>query len=107
MSAKKTLITSAHSKKEYKKDVYLKLEAALQELKNTVGEKEFQHRVKKAAKVLVQGLHGKDFSTGSNGVAKAGDVAPKKIKNLKKASAKKAITKKTKEPKKAVAAPEN
>lgn len=106
MATKKTPIASAHSKKEYKREVYTKLETALQELKNTVGEKEFQHRLKKAAKVLVHGLHGKDFFNNNNGVAKAGDAAAKKIKGLKKATAKKVSTKKVaikkvKEPKKA------
>lgn len=104
MSTKKSPIASAHSKKEYKKEVYTKLETALQELKSTVGEKEFQHRLKKAAKVLVHGLHSKDFSTNNNGVAKPGNTAAKKIKGLKKvsakkASAKKAATKKAKESK--------
>ena len=94
MATKKTPIVSAHSKKEYKKEVYTKLETALQELKSPVVEKQFQHRLKKAAKVLVHGLHGKDFSTNSNGTANGADVAAKKIKALKKATPKKAIAKK-------------
>lgn len=110
MATKK--IASAHSKKEYKKDVYEKLATALQELKNTLGEKEFQHRLKKAAKVLVHGLHNKNFFAGNTDVAKSGNVADKKIKGLKKAAVKKVTTKKTaikkvKEPGKATAVSEN
>ena len=107
MSTKKMPIASAHSKKEYKKDVYAKLVTVLQELKITLGEKEFEHRLKKAAKVLVHGLHSKDFSAGNNGVAKPVTATPKKVKGLKKVSAKKAAAKKAKEPKKAVATAEN
>ena len=85
MSTKKTAIASAHSKKAYKKEIYAKLETALQDLKNNLGDKEFQHRIKKAAKIFLHGLHSKDFSSPKNDVAKPGEVGAKKIKGLKKA----------------------
>jgi len=99
MATKKNTIASAPSKKEYKKEVYTKLEIALQELKNTVGEKEFQHRLKKAAKVLVHGLHDEDFSAGNYDIAKLEDAAPGKVKGAKKASPKKIKSLKKAKPK--------
>ena len=86
MATKKTAIKPAHSKKEFKKELAGKIESALTELKNTLGEKEFQHRVKKATKVLVQGLHNKELSAGNNGSPGTSKETPsKKIKGLKKA----------------------
>ena len=85
-------IKSAHSKKEYKKEITVKLDAALAELKSTLGEKEFQHRLKKAAKVLVHNLHSKDFSeNGHNGKKSENAVPAKKIKTVKKTSPKKKV----------------
>ncbi len=89
MANKKQEIKSAHSKKEFKKELSVKIESVLAELKNTVGEKEFQHRLKKAAKIFVQGLHNTDFSANNNGAEKKPKEVPsKKIKGLKKAKTK-------------------
>lgn len=48
--------------KEIKKDIHHKLEASLVELKALIGEKKFNNRIKKAAKLLAEGL-GKDAKT--------------------------------------------
>jgi hypothetical protein len=83
MATKKTAAKPEHPKKEFKKELVGKIETALPEIKTKLGEKKFQHRIKKAAKILVHGLHGKDFS--ANG--KTGDAAKasvKKIKHLKR-----------------------
>lgn len=89
MANKKPAIKSVHSKKELKKELAGKIASVLAELKNTVGEKEFQHRLKKAAKIFVQGLHSKDFSANTNGTEKPlKEAPPKKIKELKKAKTK-------------------
>jgi len=93
--AQKTLTLPANSKKEYKKEIAIKIEIVLAELKSTLGEKEFQHRLKKAAKVLTHGLHGKKSADNKSKIEiKPKAVTPKKIKGIKKAVAKKAIAKK-------------
>ncbi len=96
MSAKKQSPKTANSKKELKKEIAVKLDAALTDLKSRLGEKEFQHRLKKAAKALVHNLHSKDISENGNGEKKADQPAPpKKVKSAKKALPKKkaAVTK--------------
>jgi hypothetical protein len=90
LPAKKESSKPAQSKKELKKEIAVKLEAALTELKDKLGEKEFQHRLKKAAKVLVHNLHSKDFSENGNNGTKTEKPAPeKKIKSVKKVAPKK------------------
>jgi len=89
MATKKPGNRPAHPKKEFKKELAVKMETALFEIKNKLGEKKFERRIKKAAKILMHGLHPKDFS-GSNGPANgAVELSSKKIKGLKKAKAKK------------------
>jgi len=86
MATKKPAGKPAHSKKEFKKELAGKIESVLIELKNTLGEKEFHHRIKKAAKVLVQGLHNKEIPAKTNGTpANSKETPPKKIKGVKKA----------------------
>ena len=88
MATKKTAIKPAHSKKEFKKELAGKMESALGELKNTLGEKEFLHRIKKATKVLAHGLHNKDISANGNSASDNSKEPPsKKIKSPKKANA--------------------
>jgi hypothetical protein len=80
----------AITKKELKKEIAVKLDVALTELKSRLGEKEFQHRLKKAAKVLVHNLNSKDFSeNGHNGKNTEVPAPEKKIKSIKKPSPKK------------------
>jgi hypothetical protein len=84
--------------KEIKKDITNKLEAALVPLKSQLGEKKFNNRIKKAAKLLAEGL-GKEekFETPKEILAKAAPakktVAPKAP--VKKTAEKKAPVKKT------------
>jgi hypothetical protein len=93
--AQKTSREPAISKKEFKKELAIKIETVLTELKSSLGEKEFQHRVKKATKVLTHGMHGKKSSENGNTVEpKTKSAAPDKIKSLKKAGVKKASRKK-------------
>ena len=70
-------------KKELRKQVADKIEAALPELKTTLGEKKFQHRIKKAVKHIMEGMHKKEKVT-----------AAKKVKAAKKAVVKKTAPKK-------------
>ncbi|MDQ2753263.1 MAG: hypothetical protein M3R72_09610 [Bacteroidota bacterium] len=71
-------------KKEFRKQLADKIEAAISELKTTLGEKKFQHRIKKAVKHITEGLHKKEKVKV---VKKAKVVA-------KKAAPKKAVAKK-------------
>ena len=80
---------STNTKKQLKKDLEFKIESALPELKTSLGEKKFHRRVKKATKVIVQGLHKKDLN-GKNNKAAADDALAavekavlKKIKSKK------------------------
>jgi hypothetical protein len=94
------------SKKELKKQLADKMETALPELRDMLGEKKFSHRVKKAAKLLLEGLHKEDVtkkkkqpaakSAAANKKATAKGVAEKsKQAAATKASAKKTAAKKT------------
>ena len=56
------------------------------QVNRAVREKEFQHRLKKAAKVLLHGLHRKEISSSNNGTPdNSKKTSPKKIKAVKKA----------------------
>jgi len=78
--------------KEVKKDVHSKLEAALIEFKTLMGEKKFNNRIKKAAKLLAEGL-GKEEKPEAPKVAVA-KASPAKKTVASKAPAKKAAEKK-------------
>lgn len=79
--------------KEIKKDIHNKLEAALVEFKTLIGEKKFNNRIKKASKLLAEGL-GKDEKpeTAKEETSKA---APAKKELVTKMPAKKAAAKKS------------
>ena len=68
-------------KKELKHQLADKMGTALPELREMLGEKKFANRVKKAAKLLMEGLHQED-------------IAKKKKQQPKKASAKETTSKK-------------
>ena len=86
MATKKPASKPVQSKKKFKKELAGKIESALTELKNTLGEKEFRHRVKKATKVLVHGVYNKERSAGNNGTPVDSNETPsKKVKAAKKA----------------------
>ncbi len=78
-------------KKEVRKQMADKIASALPELKTTLGEKKFDNRIKKAVKLLTDGLHKKETAKA---VKKGKAIA-------KKSAAKKAIPKKAKAAKKA------
>ena len=88
MATKKSANKSLHTKKEIKKELTVKMESALPEVKATLGEKKFHHRIKKVAKILMQGLHSKDFSNGNEAAHHADEVPSKKTKSIKKAKTK-------------------
>lgn len=78
--------------KEIKKEIHSKLEAALVELKGQLGDKKFNNRIKKAAKLLSEGL-GKEEKPEAPKEA-AAKAAPAKKTVAPKAPAKKAADKK-------------
>ena len=93
----KAIAKTANPKKEYKKEVAAKMESAFTDLKEKLGDKEFQHRIKKATKILAHGLHlNKDASQKNVATAKAAPPV-KKAKSLKKIAktAKKLLPKKS------------
>ncbi len=78
-------------KKELKQQLTDKMEIALPELRAMLGEKKFAHRLKKAAKLLVEGLHKEDVSKKKQPTGKAsptGKAAVKKSAGKKAAIAK-------------------
>lgn len=95
MATQKLPVKAASSKKEYKKAVAMKLKTVLQELKASLGNKEFEHRVKKAAKVLTHGVSGNAPAPAASVRVTRKATSPKKIKKVKKASPAKAKAKKT------------
>jgi len=88
MATQKSTNKSPHTKKEIKKELEVKMESALPEIKATLGDKKFHRRIKKVAKILVHGLHDKDFSNGTGTAHPADKVSPTKIKGVKKAKTK-------------------
>jgi hypothetical protein len=84
-------INKLHSKKEMKRAVADKLQTALPEMKTTLGEKKFDRRLKKAVKMLMQGIHSTDVLK----------KARKKADTNRAASIKKGAAKKTKTAQKA------
>lgn len=88
MATKKAVNKPSSSKKEYKKSIAVKIETALQDLKIKLGDKEFQHRIKKAAKMLSQGLHNKSMVASNNNNVSI-EKTVKKVKTAKKIKAKK------------------
>jgi hypothetical protein len=88
MTTQKSADKSPHTKKEIQKELEVKMESALPEIKATLGEKKFHRRIKKVAKILVHGLHTKDFSNGNGTSHPVAKASPKKIKSVKKVKAK-------------------
>lgn len=85
--ANKKSVKKAQTKKEFKKEVAGTIESALPVLKVKLGEKKFSKRIKKAAKLLTEGLHPDGEHKKSN-KAKPGDA----IKILKEKKAEKIDT---------------
>ena len=80
---------NAPGKKEMRKQLADKIAVAIPELKTTLGEKKFDHRIKKAVKIIADGLHKKERVK----VAKKVKVVST-AKAVKTATPKKAATKK-------------
>ena len=89
----KTAGSVLHSKKEMKKAVADKLQVALPEMKTTLGEKKFNHRLKKAVKMLLHGIHSDDVLKKAKKKADANKAASAKKLSAKKAKATKKIKK--------------
>ena len=105
----KEISTTPINKKEIRKQLSDKLEVALLELKELLGDKKFHNRIKKAVKVLTAGLEEKNTEEEEEEVAavskKPKAVAPKKTVTNKKAPVKKVVVaKKVAAPKKIVEA---
>ncbi len=81
MATKKTA-HSLHTKKELKKELANKIEAALPEIEESLGKKKFNKRLKKATRLLVKGVH-------LNGVEKKIKPPQKSIESKKKEVVKK------------------
>jgi hypothetical protein len=78
-------------KKELKKQLTNKMETALPELRAMLGEKKFLRRIKKAAKLLMEGLHKKDIKDNKQSATAKKSAAKKAA--IKKAAATKGTTK--------------
>lgn len=77
--------SSTVGKKELRKQLTDKIEAAIPELKTTLGEKKFHNRIKKAVKHITEGLHKKE---ATKTIKKVKAIAKKAA--VKKVAAKKA-----------------
>ena len=91
---------SIPGKKELKKQLADKMETALPELRAMLGKKKFVHRLKKAAKLLMEGLHKEDVPkkkkepVAKTAAKKGGKKAAAKKMALPKSATKKAAGKK-------------
>jgi hypothetical protein len=89
-------VSVLHSKKEMKRSVADKLQVALPEMESTLGEKRFRHRLKKAVKMLLHGIHNDDVlkkakkKADANKAKSAKKLAAKNVKAVKKAKKAKA-----------------
>ncbi len=90
-------LKSLHTKKEMKQAVAGKIESVLTEMKNALGEKKFHRRVRKAAKLLMQGIHSEEVlkkakkKAAVNKAASIKKTTAKKVKNAKSAKKVKAV----------------
>jgi len=76
MATKTSSIKTFHTKKEVKKELANKIETALPEIKESLGKKKFNKRLKKATRLITEGLH-------LNGVDKKNKANEKKPRNNK------------------------
>jgi hypothetical protein len=80
-ASKKKATENSTSKKKTRKQVQKKLELALASLKPLLGEKKFKNRIKKAGKIISDGLK-KDLN--ENNVAKNAKPLPEELKPVPK-----------------------
>ena len=78
-------MNDTQGKKEMRKELADKISAAIPEMQIKLGDKKFQHRIKKAVKLITEGLHKKEAAKA----VKTAKTAAKKMAVLKKAAAKK------------------
>src|SRR5690348_12452669 len=76
-----------HTKKEMKKAVADKLQTALPDMKNTLGEKKFSRRLKKAVKMLLHGVHSSDVLQKAKKKADVNKAASRKKLTVKQTKA--------------------
>jgi hypothetical protein len=81
-TSKKAEAQQATGKKSARKEVSLQLTSALNDLKETLGEKKFERRIKKAARLLTAGIKTKPVKKEKKGKGKT-----KTNKSSKKATA--------------------
>ena len=90
MANNKSTANGFQNKKQVKKELAHNIEIALPELKSELGEKKFKKRIKKAAKLITEGLHLK------NTHKKKSTIKKDQVTKIKKAPVnKKADTNKT------------
>lgn len=83
MANNKSATNGLQNKKQVKKELVHNIEIALPEIKSELGEKKFRKRIKKAAKLITEGLHLK------NNHKKKGNAKKAQLTETKKASVKK------------------
>ncbi|MBO9562719.1 MAG: hypothetical protein J7621_08100 [Niastella sp.] len=84
-TSKKAEAQPANDKKSARKEISIQLTSALNSLKETLGEKKFERRIKKAARLLTAGIKTKPVKKEKKGKGKT-----KTNKSSKKANALKA-----------------
>jgi hypothetical protein len=86
---KKSAKPKAASKKKVKSEIEKKLEIVFADFKTELGEKKFNHRIKKASKILLHGLKKKAENKIVEIKKQEVKTAPKKVaKKVKKVAAK-------------------
>jgi hypothetical protein len=70
MSTSKKTATQASGKKSARKEISIQLTSVLNNLKETLGEKKFERRIKKAARLLTAGIKTKPVKKEKKGKGK-------------------------------------
>ena len=85
MANTKSTANGFQNKKQIKKELAHNIEIALPEIKSELGEKKFKKRIKKAAKLITEGLHLKNRHQKKIVVETTEPIKPKKA-SVKKSS---------------------
>jgi hypothetical protein len=85
MANTKSTTNGFQNKKQFKKELAHNIEIALPQIKSELGEKKFKKRIKKAAKLITEGLHLKNGHKKKNVAQKTEPTKPKKA-SVKKSS---------------------
>jgi len=78
---------NGHTKKDTRKEISTQLVGALAGLKETLGEKKFERRIKKAARLLTAGIKTKPIKKEKKGKGKTNRIKIKKNANPQQAVA--------------------